>query len=448
MKKLSLLLAAVLFASSILAGCSSGTSSGGGTSQEAAASSSEEAQGQEQTTDGEIPEVKVWIKKSFSEEADDALAERLKEFGTTTGKCTVSVEFIPNANFGEKYAAAVESGEVPDVAFMTLYLLRQYYDNGLMMEISDVVDSVEESGHALSEKAKSAATFDGGLYAVPYYLNGAAMFYRTDYLAQAGWDEPPTTWDEVRQCAKDVTEKVEGVYGLGFGFGKCPDTENNGRSALFSLGGHIFDEEGNLSLTAPETVEALQWISDMYLVDGSIPPTAVNWDDSGNNTAFLSGQVAMIFNAASLTMELQKEENAEFAANVGVADMPAGPSGTLICNGPQYLSIFKNAKNPELAKELLQFNMDYDWYKGWVDEMKYGVQPAYEDIVYDDPYITPYIHSNENSVWQGYPGPYTGIAAQAWSAFKLTDVFQRILVDQVPVEQAAAEIQEQIRELE
>ena len=72
MKKLSLLLAAVLFASSILAGCSSGTSSGGGTSQEAAASSSEEAQGQEQTTDGEIPEVKVWIKKSFSEEADDA----------------------------------------------------------------------------------------------------------------------------------------------------------------------------------------------------------------------------------------------------------------------------------------------------------------------------------------------------------------------------------------
>ena len=80
--------------------------------------------------------------------------------------------------------------------------------------------------------------------------------------------------------------------------------------------------------------------------------------------------------------------------------------------------------------------------------MKYGVQPAYDDIVYDDTYITPYINSNENSVWQVYPGPYTGIAAQAWSAFKLTDVFQRILVDQIPVEQAAAEVQEQIAELE
>src|SRR5699024_7624714 len=161
----------------------------GDTSQQA----STDNEGETQAVEGDVPELKVWIKKSFSEEADDALAERLKEFGTTTGKCTVSVEFIPNANFGVKYAAAVESGEVPalkdrikksiseeaddaladrikefvtstgkctvsvefipnanfgekyaeavesgevlDVAFMTLYLLRQYYDNVLMMEI-------------------------------------------------------------------------------------------------------------------------------------------------------------------------------------------------------------------------------------------------------------------------------------------------------------------------
>ena len=159
MKKLSLFLAAVLLVGNILMGCSSGTSASGDTSQQA----STDNEGETQAVEGDVPELKVWIKKSFSEEADDALAERLKEFGTTTGKCTVSVEFIPNANFGEKYAAAVESGEVPDVAFMTLYLLRQYYDNGLMMEISDVVDGIEESGHTLSEKAKDAATFDGGL---------------------------------------------------------------------------------------------------------------------------------------------------------------------------------------------------------------------------------------------------------------------------------------------
>lgn len=445
MNKLALLTAVAILTVSSLTGCSSKETAKPDNSKNSETESGNSTLVQDQT---DKPNIRVWIKKSFSETADNALAERLKEFGTSTGKCTVEVEFIPNANFGEKYAAAVESGEVPDVAFMTLYLLRQYYDNGLMMEISDVVDGIEGSGHALSEKAKSAATFDDGLYAVPYYLNGAAMFYRKDYLNQAGWDKPPVTWEEVRQCAKDVTEKVEGVYGLGFTYGKCPDTENNGRSALFSLGGHIFDTEGNLSLSAPETLEALQWICDLYLVDESVPPTAVSWDDAGNNTAFLSGQVAMIFNAASLTMELQKPDNAEFAANVGVANMPSGADGTKVCNGPQYLSIFKNAKNPDLAKELIQYNMNYDWYSGWVDEMKYGVQPAFADITYNDPYILPYIDSNENSVWQGYPGPYTGIAAKAWSAFKLTDVFQRVLVDKVPVDQAAAEIQEQIKALE
>lgn len=443
MKRIALVMAIILLFVIAVGGCTTDKGKDPGKEQD----STKAPEGVSVDKSGEKPNVRVWIKKSFSADADNALIERLEEYGKNTGTCDVTVEMIPNANFGEKYSVAVESGEVPDVAYMTLYLLRQYYDAGLLLDTEDLLADIELKGHKLSTQSIAAATFDGKAYAIPYYLSSTAILYRKDYLEQAGWKNPPETWEEFRQCSKDVTEKVPDVYGAGFAFGKCPDTENAGRSALFSLGGHLFDKDGNISTTDPETLDALQWICDLYSVDKSVPPTAVSWDDAGNNKAFMSGQVAMIINAASLTMDLQKPENAELAEKTGVANMPSGPAGTLVCSGPQCLSIFKMAKNVDLAKEIIKYNMEYDWYKGWVEEMRFGVQPAYEDIRFDHPYILPYIHANDNLAWQGYPGPYTGLAAKAWSSFELSNFFQRVLVDKISVKEAAEEMGKRIEQL-
>jgi len=393
----------------------------------------------------DVPEVRVWFKKSYNEAADAELTARFEDYCNTTGECKAVVEMIPNSNFGEKFAAAIESGDVPDVAYSMLYLIRDYYDKDMLMDMTDVVKNIESKGHELSPMAKDTVNFEGENYAcVPFYEAGAALYYRTDYLAAAGWNEPPKTWEEVRQCAIDVTKAVPGVYGLGLTYGKAPDTENNTRSIIFSQGGHFFDEEGNTSVTAPETLEALKWVTDLYLVDKCVPPTAVSWDDAGNNKAYLSGQVAMIINAASLTMELKKDENAELGAVTGLAPMPAGTVGTHVVSGPQYLCVFNNAKYPEIAKKMIEYELDFDFYHAWIDEMCYADQPIYHEISYEDPYITAYLESNENLTVQGWPGPYTGVAARTWSSYLLTNFYQSVLVDGVSVEEAAAEMAKEI----
>ncbi|HOJ11917.1 MAG TPA: extracellular solute-binding protein [Clostridiales bacterium] len=213
MKKLAFLMAVILSIMMVFTGCSKNNGS----------TSMKDQDTPTQTQDGAItdkltekPNVRVWIKKSFSAEADNALIERLEDYGKKTGTCDVTVEMIPNANFGEKYSVAVESGEVPDVAYMTLYLLRQYYDADLLLDTEDLLSEIESSGHKLSTQSKAAATFNGKVYAIPYYLSSTALLYRKDYLKAAGWDKAPETWEKLRQCAKDVTEKVPNVYGIGF----------------------------------------------------------------------------------------------------------------------------------------------------------------------------------------------------------------------------------------
>lgn len=92
MKKLALLTAIALLTVSSLVGCSPKEVKEPTDSKSSVSESGSSTAAQDQE---DKPNVRVWIKKSFSEAADNALAERLKEFGTSTGKCTVEVEFIP-----------------------------------------------------------------------------------------------------------------------------------------------------------------------------------------------------------------------------------------------------------------------------------------------------------------------------------------------------------------
>jgi len=53
-----------------------------------------------------------------------------------------------------------------------------------------------------------AGFYKGHQYGLSDYLSRNVVFYRKDYLAEAGWEKPPDTWDEFTKCAKDVNAKL------------------------------------------------------------------------------------------------------------------------------------------------------------------------------------------------------------------------------------------------
>src|SRR5690606_4782376 len=58
-------------------------------------------------------------------------------------------------------------------------------------------------------------SFEGRLYAVPFYAESALTLYRTDLLANAGLSMPEApTWDFIRTAAEAMTDRARGVYGI------------------------------------------------------------------------------------------------------------------------------------------------------------------------------------------------------------------------------------------
>lgn len=50
-----------------------------------------------------------------------------------------------------------------------------------------------------------ANRYEGAIWGVPWFTDAGMLYYRQDLLEEAGFSEPPKTWDELKEQAKKVT---------------------------------------------------------------------------------------------------------------------------------------------------------------------------------------------------------------------------------------------------
>jgi multiple sugar transport system substrate-binding protein len=53
------------------------------------------------------------------------------------------------------------------------------------------------------------------VWGVPWYTDAGLLYYRSDLLEEAGFSEPPTMWDEMKEMARKTAQEDTGTS---FGF--------------------------------------------------------------------------------------------------------------------------------------------------------------------------------------------------------------------------------------
>jgi maltose-binding protein MalE len=144
------------------------------------------------------------------------------------------------------------AGEGPDIIIGAHDWLGQLVTAGVLepIDLGDKIDQFEQVG-------LDAFSYDGTLYGLPYGSEAIALYYNTDLVP-----EPPATWDELKQTAKELQDAgtVEQGYCLqkgdpyhtypiltgngGYIFGKNADGSYNPDDVgLDSAGGKAYAEE-------------------------------------------------------------------------------------------------------------------------------------------------------------------------------------------------------------
>ncbi|HVR64376.1 MAG TPA: ABC transporter substrate-binding protein [Polyangia bacterium] len=342
----------------------------------------------------------VWWVKGFYKSEDDALFAAIKKFEEKTG-VKVELSQYPVSDMIAKTVAALDAGNVPDVAYSDVYDLQttgKWAFEGKLEDLTSILapqkdkflKNTLETTHLYNDKTKKH-----GYYAFPVKQQTMHIQYWKDMLTDAGFKESdiPTTWkaywdfwcDKVQPAYRAKTGKRTFAVGQPMGV--------DGTDSFYSFltwadawGAKIVDENGKLVADQPKNRAALvNAMKDFtgFRTRGCTPPSSTAWKDPDNNVAFHNKTIILTDNAsisivskwlddannASLPAEQRATAKKNYEENIVLTGFPHRPDGSKMFYRAAVKTgvIFEASKNKKLAKDFVTFLMQPENLQPYVE---------------------------------------------------------------------------------
>ncbi len=253
---------------------------------------------------------------------DDIIAETLRAFATKKNPDLISVD---NPN----HAAFAAAG-----AFLDLTSF---------VEASDQINMDN-----YFDGPRSSLTWDGKPYGIPRASNTIALYYNKDMFSAAGLDPdaPPSTWDELYDAAKKLTDPANDVYGIAFS-AKASEEGTFQFLPWAQMAGGSFE-----NINVPGAADALDLWKKLFDEGLTSPDTLTRgqWDSTGT---FNGGNAAM---AISGPWELKRMSgDAKFDWGVALLPGPSVDAPRASALGDFNIAVFSNTENAEAAFKFLEY---------------------------------------------------------------------------------------------
>jgi len=235
---------------------------------------------------------------------------------------------------------------------------------------------------------RNSLSYDGKLYASPFYGESAMTMYRTDLFKKAGLTMPESpTWGFVKKAADKITDKKAGIYGICLR-GKAGWGENMAfvTALANSWGARWFDMKWQPQFDSKEWKQAAKFYVDLLRKDG--PPGASSNGFNENLALFQSGKCGMWMDATVAASFISDSKQSKVANDVGYALFPT--HGDLKNHGNWLwswsLAIPAGTKNADAAKKFINWATNKDYEKlvaskdGWA-----AVPPGTRTSLYQNP---------------------------------------------------------------
>ncbi|MCA1055259.1 sugar ABC transporter substrate-binding protein [Rossellomorea aquimaris] len=263
MKKLVVMMS--IIAALLIAGCSSGSSGDAG-------------------KDGEVT-LTAWAWNVNV----GALNDAVKEYQKDHPGVKLKVEDIGRLDVYDKLSTGLAAGGVglPDIVLVEDDRIQGYvqaFPEGFL-DLSE--KGFDDHKDKFPSFKNDLAQVDGTYYAMPFDAGPGGMFYRRSLFEEAGVKaEDIETWDDFLEAGKKIKEKT-GSYAMPLDMFKDDPTF---RMMLNQQGVFYFDEEGNIDLTSPEAVKAMEM--QKKFADADLIKNVDGWNGVVSST--VDGSVATI----------------------------------------------------------------------------------------------------------------------------------------------------------
>ncbi|MDR7185176.1 N,N'-diacetylchitobiose transport system substrate-binding protein [Microbacterium trichothecenolyticum] len=334
----------------VLAGCAGGSGNGGGSSSEEGA------------------EIRVWL--VGTDTPQDARDYLKKTFEDENPGSTLVIEEQQWTGLVDKLTTSLSSNDSPDIVEMGNTQAPAFTSSGALLSLADIEGDL--GGDDLLPGFVQAGSWDGTLYAAPYYSGARVVFYNTAMYEQAGV-AVPTTLDEYVSNGVTLAGALPGVSGVYF-----PGKDwYNALPFIWENGGEIAVQDGDewdAQLSSDDSLAGLAQVQEL-MTKASLAPK--DGDETEGWVPFRTEQSATYSAPSwaywSIVADEDKQPTA-VADTTGYYALPGMEGGTAqVFAGGSNVGIAAKSKNPDLAKSALEIMLS-DEYQTILAEA--GLVPA------------------------------------------------------------------------
>ncbi|MBK5094497.1 MAG: ABC transporter substrate-binding protein [Deltaproteobacteria bacterium] len=233
-----------------------------------------------------------------------------------------------------------------------------------------------------------ADTYEGDLVALPVFIDGGLLYYRTDLLRKYGLGDPPRTLDELLRYAQKV-QKGERLGNPGFFAFVWQGAQYEGLICDFlefaGSDGSFTVKDGSVSVDTPENRKALRFMHDLIHLYGVSPPNTYTEMKEEEVRRFFQGGNALFERNWPYAFALHEAEGSPVRGKTAIAPVPSftpGHSVSTLGGWHVGISRFSDAKTE--SYRLLCFLTSYEVQKKMA--LHLGWNPGRKDV-YDDPAV-------------------------------------------------------------
>jgi multiple sugar transport system substrate-binding protein len=314
--------------------------------------------------------------------------------------------------------------------------------------IADLSDRFTDTNAFLTGPLQSN-TYDGKVWGVPWYTDAGLLYYRQDLLEQAGFSEPPATWEELQEMALKTVQDTGTKDGFVFQGAEYEGGVCNGLEYIRTHGGEVLDpnDPSKVIIGSPESASGLEtWHS--MIADGASPQAVLQYKEDEAHGAFIRGDAVFMRNWPYVYALLSNPQESDIKpGQVGVAPIPVSegkPSSSTLGGWNFFINGFSDRQ--EQAWEFIKWMTAPEQMK--FNALEGGKLPPRQSL-YEDQEVLENVPvarlGKEAIIGNSTPRPVSPYYSDM--SLKLAEQFNAALGGDVSPEQAANTLQSELEQI-
>lgn len=349
-------------------------------------------------------ELNMWVMASTDQTQQD-MNMLLRPYLQKNPGLRVNVTVLQWETAWGKITAAAASGHGPDILELGSTQVASIAAMGVLEPVSEAQQKALGGAAAFFPAVwDSTHRFDDKrIFAMPWFAEANAAFYRTDVFKAAGVNPKDAfaNWGSFKQAMQKINGVVingKKVAAFAYPGKKAHNVVHNLAPWIWNAGGDFLSQDKQKSaINSPESQQAIQYYTS-FATEALVPPSALEKDAIQIENGFLNGQYAVIFSGPWIIKQLATPKarggylESITANNFAVAPYPAGIKGQQTFFSGSDLAVMKSSKNKPEAWKLLSYLMQKETQVAYTKLS--GMLPARIDAA-NDPSLMSNVHYAE-----------------------------------------------------